>query len=139
MLNRSLFKHRFREASPFLKRGFTLIEMMVVMAVVALLLSIAVPRYFGSLERSKEAALRQNLAVVRDVLDKFYTDQGRYPENLDELVEKKYLRALPVDPLTESDKTWIQVPSQDQSIKGISDIRSGAEGSAIDGVPFEQW
>ena len=109
------------------------------MAVVALLLSIAVPRYFGSLERSKEAALRQNLAVVRDVLDKFYTDQGRYPENLDELVEKKYLRALPVDPLTESDKTWIQVPSQDQNIKGISDIRSGAEGSAIDGVPFEQW
>lgn len=119
-------------------RGFTLIEMLVVMAVVALLLSIAVPRYFNSLDRSKESALRQNLKVMRDGIDKFYTDQGRYPESLDELVQKRYFRALPIDPITESDKTWIGVPSTEVEKKGISDVKSGAPGEASDGKPFEQ-
>ncbi len=119
-------------------RGFTLIEMLVVMAVVALLLSIAVPRYFNSLDRSKESALRQNLKVMRDGIDKFYTDQGRYPESLDELVQKRYFRALPVDPVTDSDKTWIGMPSTEADKKGIVDVKSGAPGEASDGKPFEQ-
>jgi general secretion pathway protein G len=121
------------------RKGFTLIEMLVVMAVVALLLTIAVPRYFGSLERSKETALRQNLKVVRDGIDKFYSDQGRYPETLDELVQKKYFRELPIDPISESDKTWIAVPSTDTDKKGIADIKSGAEGISTDGVAYQQW
>lgn len=118
--------------------GFTLIEMLVVMAVIALLLSIAVPRYFGSLERSKETALKQNLKVMRDGIDKFYSDQGRYPESLDELVQKRYFRSLPLDPISESDKTWIPVPSVDAEKKGVADVKSGAPGESSDGKPFEQ-
>jgi general secretion pathway protein G len=122
----------------YFSSGFTLIEMLVVMAVIALLLSIAVPRYFGSLDRSKETALKQNLKVMRDVIDRFYSDQGRYPEALEELVQKKYFRSLPVDPVTESDKTWIPVPSTDTEKKGVADVKSGAPGETSDGKPFEQ-
>ena len=118
--------------------GFTLIEMLVVMAIVAMLLTIAVPRYFGSLERSKETALKQNLMVVRDVIDKFYADNGRYPEDLEELVQKKYLRAIPIDPVTESDKTWIPIILTEKERKGLSDIKSGAEGQTSDGSAFEK-
>ncbi len=118
--------------------GFTLIEMLVVMAVIALLLSIAVPRYFGSLDRSKETALRQNLKVMRDGIDKFYSDQGRYPDSLDELVQKRYFRALPVDPVTESDQTWVPVSPADADKKGVADVKSGAAGETADGKPYEQ-
>jgi general secretion pathway protein G len=118
--------------------GFTLIEMLVVMTVIALLLSIAVPRYFSSLDRSKETALKQNLKVMRDGIDKFYSDQGRYPESLDELVQKRYFRALPLDPITDSEKTWIPVPPAEADKKGIADVKSGAPGETSDGKPFEQ-
>lgn len=126
-------RHSFTTCS-----GFTLIEMLVVMAIVAMLLTIAVPRYFGSLDRSKETALKQNLKVMRDVIDKFYSDQGRYPEALDELVQKKYLRAIPIDPVAESDKTWISVSSTDSDRKGVADVKSGADGVSSDGVAFGQ-
>ena len=119
-------------------RGFTLIEMLVVMAIVAMLLTIAVPRYFGSLERSKETALKQNLMVVRDVIDKFYADNGRYPEDLEKKKKKKYLRAIPIDPVTESDKTWIPIILTEKDRKGLSDIKSGAEGQTSDGSAFEK-
>lgn len=125
-------------SSSRIRRGFTLIELLVVMAVIALLLTVAVPRYFGSLERSKETALRQNLQVMRDVLDKFYADKGRYPETLDELVQQRYVRAIPVDPITESASTWITLSSTDEDKKGISDIKSGAEGVSLDGMSFDQ-
>ena len=90
--------------------GFTLIELLVVMAIIATLLSIVAPRYFNSLDRSKETVLRQDLGVMRDAIDKFYSDTGNYPGELAELVEKRYLRAVPVDPLTESAATWVAVP-----------------------------
>lgn len=77
-------------------RGFTLIELVIVMAIIALLLTLAAPRYFSSLERSKETVLRSNLAAMRDALDKFYSDTGKYPDTLEVLVEKKYLRSMPV-------------------------------------------
>ena len=93
--------------------GFTLIEMLVVMAIIALLLTLASPRYFGALEKSKDVALAENLKVLRVTLDRFYADKGRYPETLEELVEQKYLRSVPVDPVTESDRSWILVPSQE--------------------------
>ncbi len=120
-------------------RGFTLIELLVVMSIVALLVSIAVPRYFGGLEKAKEAALRQTLAVTRDALDKYYSDNGKFPDTLDALVSKRYLRSLPIDPLTESSSTWTMVAPDDPAKGGVNDIRSGADGVGRDGKPFREW
>jgi len=119
-------------------RGFTLIELLVVMSIVALLVALAVPRYFGGLERSKETALRQTLAVTRDALDKHYSDTGKYPDTLDALVSKRYLRSLPLDPITGSTSTWTTVAPEDSAKGGINDIHSGAEGVARDGKPFRE-
>jgi general secretion pathway protein G len=120
-------------------RGFTLIELIVVMAIVALLVSIAGPRYFGSLHKSKETVLRQNLAVTRDALDKFYGDTGKYPESLETLVSKRYLRQLPVDPLTDSTLTWTMVPPQDPEKGGVYDVHSGADGVGLNGKLYREW
>ena len=125
---------RFKQA-----RGFTLIELIVVMVIVALLVTIAAPRYFGSLQKSKETALRQTLAVTRDALDKFYGDNGKYPDNLEALIAKRYLRSLPVDPITESSSTWTVVAPEDATKGGVNDIHSGADGMGRDGKPFREW
>lgn len=122
-----------------LPSGFTLIEMLVVMVIVATLLTFAAPRYFGSLEKSKEVVLKENLKSMRDTLDKFYADQGRFPNNLDELVEKRYFRSVPIDPVTESGQTWIPVAHPDSDRKGIADIKSGAAGTARDGTAYADW
>jgi general secretion pathway protein G len=120
--------------------AFTLIELIVVMAIVALLVSIAVPRYFQSIERSKEAVLRQNLATMRDALDQFLGDQGRFPDSIDELVAKRYLRSVPLDPITDSRETWIVVPPPaDSGRSGAYDVRSGAAGAAPDGSAYADW
>jgi len=121
------------------RAGFTLIELIVVMAIIALLVTIAVPRYFTSVERSKEAVLRTDLNVMREAIDKFYGDKGRYPENLDELVGKRYLRAVPRDPITESSDTWVVVPPEDPGLSGVYDVRSGAAGSGVEGTPYNRW
>ena len=118
--------------------GFTLVELLVVMAIIAVLLTIAAPRYFNSVERSKEAVLRQDLNVMRDAIDKFYGDTGSYPRDLAELVEKRYLRAIPVDPLTESSETWVTLPPPD-SAEGLYDVRSGAEEESKDGTSYAAW
>jgi general secretion pathway protein G len=120
-------------------RGFTLIELLVVMAVLAVLLTLAVPRYFGSVEKSKEAVLRENLVLLRDSLDKFYTDNGKYPVALEDLVNKKYLRRVPVDPITESNITWIVIPPDDPDKGAIFDIKSGAPGTGSDGTSYRDW
>ena len=119
--------------------GFTLVELLVVMALIALLLTIATPRYFGSLEKSKETVLRQNLALTRESLDKYYGDTGKYPDSLEVLVSKKYLRKLPIDPITESSTTWIIVAPEDIEKGGVFDIKSGAVGKAADGTSFVDW
>jgi len=119
--------------------GFTLIELLVVMAIVALLVSLAVPRYLGSVEKSKETALLQTLAVTRDSIDKFYGDNGKYPDTLAALVTNRYLRSLPVDPMTESNTTWMVVPPEDPEKGGVYDIRSGAAGIGRNGKPFREW
>lgn len=118
-------------------RGFTLIEMLVVMTIVALLLTVALPRYFGSLEKSKEVVLKENLQVLRVTLDRFYADKGRYPETLEELVENKYLRSVPVDPITESERSWLIISATNADENGIADVRSGAAGQTRDGKPYE--
>lgn len=121
------------------KSGFTLVELLVVMAIVALLLSLAVPRYFGSVDRSKEAILKENLYLMRDALQKFYGDKGKYPDDLDGLVSEKYLRKIPVDPISESEKTW-QIVAPEGGAKGnVYDIHSGAPGRASDGTAYSEW
>ena len=120
-------------------RGFTLIELLVVMSIIAVLLLIAVPRYFRSLDRSKEAVLRQDLAVMRDAIDKYYADLARYPEALADLVEHRYLRGIPPDPETKSSETWIPVLSEDTDMPGVRDVRSGSPAVASDGSTFASW
>lgn len=119
--------------------GFTLIELLVVMVIVALLLSLAAPRYFGALEKSKETVLRQTLTVTRDALDKFYGDNGKYPDALEMLVTKHYLRNLPVDPITESNATWTVIAPEDPSKGAVYDLHSGATGAGRDGRPYSEW
>ena len=118
-------------------QGFTLIEIMIVMSIIALLLTISLPRYFGSIDKSKNVALKENLRVLRLSLDKFYSDKGRYPQNLEEIVENRYLRSVPMDPVTESPSTWILSPSPDAKIPGIADVKSGAQGMSREGVLYE--
>lgn len=123
-----------------MRRGFTLIELMVVMAIIAVLLTIAAPRYFDHLDRAREAALRQTLAVVRDAIDKFHGDTSNYPDSIDELVAKRYLRAVPVDPITDSAETWLLLPPPAANGSGkLWDLRSGAEGNGAGGTPYAEW
>ena len=121
-----------------MRRGFTLIELMVVLTIVALLLTLAVPRYFGSIDKSKEAVLRENLNQMRDAISRYYADKGKYPESLDALAAEKYLRGVPLDPVTESDKTWIIVQPEDPQKGGVYDVKSGASGRTRDGREFSQ-
>lgn len=121
-----------------MRQGFTLIELLVVMAIIATLLTLAAPRYFQHVQRAKEAVLKENLAVTRDAIDKYRADTGRYPADLGTLVERRYLRGLPTDPLTERTDTWLELrpPSGEP---GLYDVRSGAEGAALDGYAYADW
>jgi general secretion pathway protein G len=113
-------------------RGFTLVELMVVLTVIALLLSVVVPDYVGRMKRAEEAVLKEHLLVMRDALDKHYADAGKYPRSLDDLVTKRYLRSIPPDPFTQSPATWVAVPPADPNKGGIYDVRSAAKG-------YERW
>lgn len=119
--------------------GFTLIELLVVMAIIATLLSIVAPRYFGAIDKTKETVLRQDLGIMRNAIDQFYSDTGKYPLDLMELVDKGYMRKVPVDPFTESDQTWIAVPPKNESESGVYDVYSGYNGRALDGSYYEEW
>jgi general secretion pathway protein G len=120
-------------------RGFTLIELLVVLAIIATLLTIALPRYFSSVDKSKEVVLRENLYVTRDAIGKYYSDKGKYPESLEALATDKYLRGVPVDPVTESSATWILVPPEDPKKGAVYDLKSGAPGKALDGTLYSEW
>jgi len=121
------------------RAGFTLIELMVVLAIIATLLSIAAPRYVGSLERSKEAVLKEDLYQLRDAIGKYYGDKGRYPESLEALAAERYLRRVPVDPITDSSLTWLMVAPADPESRGVFDVRSGAPGRSSDGSAYVDW
>jgi general secretion pathway protein G len=145
------------------RQGFTLIELLVVLAILALLLTIATPRYIQHVERAREATLRSSLKVMREAIDKFQGDQGRLPASLDELVERNYLKAVPVDPITDKRDTWVVLSEAEllaatpagsggagssggsaararpPAAAGVADVRSGATGKGDDGTAFQEW
>lgn len=121
------------------RRGFTLIELLVVLAAVALLLGIAAPRYVEHVDRAREAALRSNLAALRDAIDRFHVDRGNYPAKLQDLVEGRYLRAVPVDPFTERADSWTVIPPPGGSGALVADVRSTATGTGRDGKRYADW
>ena len=123
----------------FCLKGFTLIELLVVLAIVATLLTLVAPKYFNQIEASKEVVLLDNLHSTRDIINKFYSDLGRYPESLDELVEKNYLRSLPYDPIADSKTSW-QIIAVPTGYKGnVFDLKSGAVGVSRKGESYDQW
>jgi general secretion pathway protein G len=121
------------------KKGFTLIELLVVLAVVGTLLTLALPRYFSSIDKSKEAVLKENLFQLREAISRYHADKGKYPETLEALAADKYLRKVPLDPVTESAVTWIVVAPEDPQKGGVWDVRSGAPGKGLDGSEYAQW
>lgn len=121
------------------RQGFTLIELLVVMSITALLLTIALPRYFGAFDKSKNAVLQENLQVMRLTIDRFRADKGRYPDSLEELVRQQYLRAVPIDPITESSRTWTFGPVSTPGTPGIYDVRSGAAGFDKNGRAYAEF
>jgi general secretion pathway protein G len=126
--------------SPLTEKGFTFIELMLVLAILALLAGIAAAVSMGKIRSSKEAALKTDLANFRKALDDYYADTGKYPKKLDDLVEKRYLRAVPQDPFTESSDTWQAVYSDKPDQKdGIVDVHSGSDEKSGDGGNYSEW
>ena len=124
------------------RRGFTLIELLVVMAIVATLVSIVAPRYFRATDDARESALKANLQTMREAIDHFHADRGTYPEALADLVDKRYLRIIPPDPLTGSATEWKTLPPpgvEPGATSAIYDVRSVAPGTAKSGEPYANW
>ncbi len=119
--------------------GFTLVELLVVLSILALLLSLAVPRYFSGVQRAKEQALKQQLATTRKALDEYYADQGQYPETLQELVDKHYLDKLPWDAVAENNDTWVITAPELPLVGGVYTLHSSATGQAADGSLYTDW
>ena len=138
MINRLLRRYRNGE------RGFTLIELLVVISLIVLLASIGLVMYQNSVQRGREAVLKEDLFRMRDAIDQHYADKGKYPASLEDLVSAGYLRKVPVDPMTQSTETWQTVPAEPDPANltvepGIYNVRSGAEGQALDGSKFSEW
>ena len=125
-------------------RGLTLIELMVVMAIIVILAGIGTAMYTNSLTRSREAVHKEDLFRMRDAIDQYYADKGKYPATLDALVSDQYLRKIPVDPFTNSADTWQTImaepdPSNPSADVGVFDVKSGTDRTAIDGTPYADW
>ena len=119
--------------------GFTLVELLVVLAIVATLLTLVAPQYFGTVDRAKDTVLKEDLSVMRDAIDKYYGDTGKYPASLTVLAEKRYLRAVPVDPLTEKRDTWVEIRASAPGVEGIVDVQSGATGKDSNDVQYKDY
>ena len=116
-----------------------MIELLVTITILALLVSIAAPRYFSNMDRTKEDVLKEDLYLMRDVIDKFYSDRGKYPASLQELVTERYLRKIPVDPFTKSANSWVPVAPPDTSLGAVADVHSGAPNTGRDGTWLKDW
>lgn len=124
--------------------GFTLIELLIVIAIIGIIAGIAVAQLRTAPQRAREAVLKEDLYAIRDCIDQYFADKGKYPESLDALVEEGYLRRLPVDPITGSEETWqtVQAEATDEDTEGaggIIDVKSGADGAALDGTRYSDW
>jgi general secretion pathway protein G len=121
-------------------KGFTLLELLFVLAIIALLAGIAVPMFGGSIDRARESALKEDLHNFRKAIDDYYADAGKYPEDINIIVQKRYLRSIPVDPITEKSDTWIYVRQENaRSLGGIIDVHSDSEKTGSDGRPYREW
>jgi general secretion pathway protein G len=126
------------------RRGFTFVELMVVLTILVILITMAIPIYSNTIRRAKEAVLRQNLTTLRTVIDNYTYDKMKAPQQLQDLVSDGYLRAIPVDPITGSNQTWRPIledigQSVDQSQPGIFDVRSGSDKTSLEGTPYSDW
>jgi general secretion pathway protein G len=124
--------------------GFTLIELMIVMAIIGVLAVVAIPSYVGAVKQAREAVLKEDLHVLRDAIDSFTADKQKAPQSLDELVQEGYIRAIPVDPMTRSAETWVTETSDalhslDQTDPGIDNVHSGSQENGSDGQPYSSW
>jgi general secretion pathway protein G len=124
---------------PGSSRGFTLIELLVVLAVLAVLAGIVTPMYLDRVDDARETVLRQNLIGLREAIDQFYRDKGRYPSKLADLVEQRYLRSIPEDPITQRNDTWVLLPPRPEETNLVFDVKSGASGRAKDGTEYQRW
>ncbi len=125
-------------------RGFTLVELMVVMLIIAILASIAVPAYVASIRAAKEAVLKEDLHVMRNAIDSYTNDKNKAPQALDDLVTGGYLKSIPKDPMTQANSTWVPktddtLQSVDQTDPGITDVNSGSDEVGGDGQPYSSW
>lgn len=121
------------------ERGFTLIELMTIVVILGILVTLAVPSYQQSVIKAREAALARDLFVIRDLLDQYRADRGQYPPTLSDLGSAGYLRAMPVDPFTQSASTWQEIMENTEGEGGIFDIHSGSDLIGTNGVPYNQW
>jgi len=119
--------------------GFTLIEMMIVVAIISILATLAMPNFQRALIRAKETSLQRSLFVMRDTIDQFYADHGRYPDRLEDLVDNKYIRQIPVDPFTGKNDTWITIPPEGFAEGEVYDVHSGSDKVGLEGVPYNEW
>jgi general secretion pathway protein G len=124
--------------------GFTLIELLIVMTIIAILATLAIPRFVGAVRSAREAVLREDLSVMRTAIDSYTMDKQKAPQSLDDLIQAGYLRAVPDDPFTRSKDTWVTDTSDamysiDQTEPGISDIHSGSDETGLDGQPYSSW
>lgn len=121
------------------QKGVTLIELIIVVMLISVLAAIAIPMYKNSITSSKEAVLKENLFTIRDVIDQFYLDKQKYPQDLEELVDEGYLREVPYDPMTNSQDTWLTDPPPNPEESGVYDVKSGSEEQALDGTYYSEW
>lgn len=119
------------------EKGFTLIELMIVMTLIGILAAIAQPQFHQYTVRAREAVLKENLFTVREVIDQYYADKGKYPDTLQELADNRYIRQVPEDPFTKSVETWVTIAPD--SGEGIFDIHSGSDLIAVNGTPYNEW
>jgi len=139
---RSRFRRLLRRSAS--DRGWTLIELLVVISLVMILASLALTQYRNAVRSAKEAALRSDLFLMREAIDQYYADKGKYPDSLDALVSERYLRAVPKDPITGESETWQTVqadpePGSVSASAGIYDVKSGSNDTALDGSRYADW